>query len=560
MLRRVHIPLSPLLLFAALALHAHITTAQPLDLYKHVYWQAWGQNRQEWSYFGLNYLGKLNDSVEHAIVVADRFGAHLCLNRWPLDTASKFTFPGFEVVPAHFSDNPFQDYLVFGLDIHHGKDLGPYQRIMHATHRLDSAVAGLSFPVDNLHGLQGEASGHTLAVTDVDSSGYDDIVFSNADYEDSLGHKVGALFLVRGGPGMDSIPDDSLIGVDEWRGHVGGVIYVGKFRDTSRRFLAEVRGNAPPSASYKNDTIRVYLYPLGPQFRLVPTDTLFFVIDTLKYDFARSPYWVHAMDISGDGIDDILVASFDEIEYQANGGGGLVLGYACGQHPQPEPTHLFHGPPGIGAGSFGQHITDVGHASSTKYRSILISAETASNVSLREGAVFLYNVGSGYRDTCVAWARGLGQPESFYGHTTMAIGDVNHDSLDDFAVGSDEWAPLTSDDFNGHLALFLGDESYATPPSAVADPPVPPLNATLRIFPNPARDIAWIDYAFPSEQHHGTMEVVDVLGNVVRRVPLSSWRGTARIDMRALPAGVYFVHVNGSASEHNARGVLIKRD
>jgi hypothetical protein len=527
-----------------LVIWASLADAQVLkNLFDHVYWQAWGQNKQRWSYEGMNNVGRLDDTIEHAIIVADRYGANLCLNRWPFDTAAVYTFPGIEAVRANFSGAKYPDFLV----AQYGRD--PYQRIFLGTDRIDSFVPYVGFH-GGYRSVAGFVNNRTIVIADVDSNGRDDIIWSNPHYEDSVKNTVGALFLVRGGSNMDSIPDDQLIGTNDTRGHVGGNIFIGKFRDTMTTYLAEVRTNGwVPNSRVGNDSFFVYLYPLGPKFRLVPTDSMLFVIDTLLYD--RMPGWdlIHAMDISGDGIDDILVESIDHKRYAATkSGGGLVLGYTCGNNPSQDPTYSFHGPRKINEINFGDRIIDVGDICGKGYHSILISAETTPVLSIDDGAVFLYNVGKGYRDTCVGWAHSTGQPSAFLGHTSIAVGDINGDSLADFMVGSNDGPIVGSTDFNGRLIVFLGDSSYATPTTGVEGETIMVPGAGIALFPNPCQDAVWADCSFPEVRTGRVVELVDMLGRTVQRLRAEGRTASTHMDMKGLPAGAYLVKVSDNYS------------
>ncbi len=531
---------------------ASLAHAQPLkDLFDHVYWQAWGRSGQEWSYMGLTHVGRINDTIQHALVIGDANGARFCLNRYPFDTSAVFVFPGFDATPAHFTNSGHLDFLA-------AKQGANFQRVFLGTEKLDSFISTLVFNGNDTGsaGFSGFVSLRTELVYDVDGDGYDDIVWSNPWYQNDKGTQVGALFLTRGGPTMSTVPDDRRIGTDDSRGHVGGCVFIGKFRDSVTRYLAEVRTNGwTPGWNSAYDSFFVYLYPLGPNFRLGPTDSMMFLIDTLTYGGMSGWNNISAVDITGDGIDDILVESFNFKQYNAtHTGDGLVLGFECGKQTTTYPTHVFRGPPDRLEQGFGDRVIDVGDVCGKGYHSILICAENADVQSIFNGAVFLYNTGKGYTGDCVAWAHGTGIPNTFFGQNAIATGDLNGDSLPDFAVGSCDYTLDGLGLVNGRFVVFLGDTSYATPNVGIAEVQ-PPFDASLTVYPNPCTSTLCVRASTSTGGEAGPVFLEDMLGRIVRRSSTLPAGVTAVLRTDDLPSGSYFVTFVG---HHELRRLVIK--
>ena len=69
--------------------------------------------------------------------------------------------------------------------------------------------------------------------------------------------------------------------------------------------------------------------------------------------------------------------------------------------------------------------------------------------------------------------------------------------------------------------------------------------------PNPASSQVTVEYALPEGSSHATLSVVNTLGEKLLELGLEGNRGSMVVDLRELPAGVYFFVVtdlNGRTS------------
>jgi hypothetical protein len=316
------------------------------------------------------------------------------------------------------------------------------------------------------------------------------------------------------------------------------VLLTGNFRGGPQQYVGEPRvfwedghANSYPSGN----VIRMYLYPLGKGFRLVPSDSIEFHIDTAQFDMIRNFYAFFATDLDGDSASDLLVKSFDNNRYSLYHNGGLVLGFRCGKNPSREPAYTFHSPFNSGMGN---SVIDVGDACGRGYHSLLITDENSDIGAYGGGAVFLYNIGKGYVDSCVAYAAGIYDMGGL-GHTAIAAGDLSGDGLSDWIVGSKEAPPSTNNEDNGKMAVFLGDPSYATPPSGVQELGQPTSTVpTLTCYPNPCRSAVFLRYDL-AEVHDTRIEVCDILGRIVLGSNAPHGPALWRISVQSLSAGTY---------------------
>ena len=116
-------------LSVALLLSSGICCAQiPYSgsIFNHVWFNATGNRAmQGWGFTNMDTIGTVTfDSVliQHPIAIGENGAFDIdpdissyVLNRYPVDTARKFEFPGSVVVPAHFHGTPFNDFAVINL-------------------------------------------------------------------------------------------------------------------------------------------------------------------------------------------------------------------------------------------------------------------------------------------------------------------------------------------------------------------------------------------------------------------------------------------------------------
>lgn len=63
-------------------------------------------------------------------------------------------------------------------------------------------------------------------------------------------------------------------------------------------------------------------------------------------------------------------------------------------------------------------------------------------------------------------------------------------------------------------------------------------------FPNPARANTNVAYTLPQGVSRGTLRVYNLLGEALRAQPITNPRGTARLDLLGMPAGVYMLSLD----------------
>jgi hypothetical protein len=509
---------STVLLLPVLLLFWQIPILAQQNLFNHLYWRAKGQRpNQDEGYVGLNYLGRLNDTVRNAVAIGEVTGSWsseprrnisaLCFNNGVQDTARHFEFPGEKVIRANINGDAYPDYVVWS-------ETSRRLTVLFGTPSIDSFVTGRI--IQERGRFDFDLTG--MAVADCNNDGYDDLITSDIFYQDSLGREVGRNLFYRGGPIFDSLPADSMIGTPN--DIIGGRMIVAHVRDQKQLYLCEHR-NFPNNAEGKYFHKRIFLYPVSSDFRLRPVDTIYCTYDSVAN--GQLVYSGFSFDVDGDSIDDIIMAA-----------SGRVLVYKGGPHIDSLPTYYFTTPfPGSTTTLFGTHIIDIGDISGHGYHSMLVTDPEASGLV---GAVYLYNLGRARKDSCVAYAFGQQTFLGYFGTQAIAIGDVNYDGLADFMVSAQEdTVEGGGGEYAGAVFVFLGNASYG-PTVEVAESASNPSSVFLRQnYPNPCSASTDIQFSVDEESQHGRtteMKLFDVLGREVRTLFQSE-----------APQGNYALHV-----------------
>lgn len=498
------------------------------NLYDHVFWDATGNHaNQSYGYNGLDTLGRINDTIQQALSIGTDGIASFVYNRFRLDTTPHYKFPGRDVIRAKFNSDSFPDFLT----------IGDRARILLGTKNIDSFVVAATLNNDNQH-YSGFEAIHTVRVFDFNSDGLSDIVFSNFYYkQDTLG-AIGRLFFFKGGDVFDTIPYEVVTGRKHFTDYVGGPLMIGHFLRGSRLCLAEARMYGAEPRFGQFDTMRVFFYPIGKGFHLIPSDTLMFIADSTGTTLFADQFNVYAMDLQGDGRDEILVS-----------GGDRVWAFHTDSPSVHLPFFTFHRKVATGSATFGRKVVNLGDITGKGYSSILITdPEGDAGSGYFGGTIFVYNIGKALKDSCVAMGTSNGA-ENYLGTQAIALTDVSGDSLSDWMIGRND------DDathFNvGGVTVFLGDRSYGPDIVGVLTSQSPPSGFRLdQNFPNPFSGSTDITFVISDHNLIGsevTLKLFDVMGNEI----LTAYRGTAdgfgytiRINAPALAPGMYFCRLS----------------
>ncbi len=129
-----------------------------------------------------------------------------------------------------------------------------------------------------------------------------------------------------------------------------------------------------------------------------------------------------AGDVNADSVTDIIVgapadASLDGLAYVYSGADGTLI-------------HVLTS--GENAGQFGESVTGVGDINGDGFGELLVGAPLTAATGLGSGRAFLF---SGFDGSVIASFDGESEGDVF-GSSVRGIGDVNHDGVNDFAIGA----------------------------------------------------------------------------------------------------------------------------
>ncbi|WP_190242764.1 T9SS type A sorting domain-containing protein [Hymenobacter lapidiphilus] len=124
----------------------------------------------------------------------------------------------------------------------------------------------------------------------------------------------------------------------------------------------------------------------------------------------------------------------------------------------------------------------------------------------------------------------------------VALGDLNGDGLLDVAL---------VDYIGGKAIVLLNTGTFLSAATAAG-------TARVQPYPNPARDHFTLELEAFSGARNVQVELVNPLGQVVRRLQLNlpATAPSLRMNTAALPAGVYMLHVRGLSTSATARVVI----
>jgi len=493
------------------------------NIFSHVWWEATGSyDNDRFGAYGLDTLGKLNDTIPHAISIGAADGIRMAYNRDHVkaDTAPHGFFPGGSaIVPGDINGDGIKDYVVLNEDLETVTVLFGTDTIG----KFDTAMVLHGEPTD----LQ--FTNTSIVVAPFDSTRYDGIVISDINGA----NETGRLLYYRGGTILDTIPTEIVTGISRQQ-FVGGYIATGHIRDKSKECLVETRSHG----KYAD----VFLYPFGHGFTLTPSDTFTINEDTNQAGFMGS--FVIA-DADGDGIDDMILGSYSE-----------VLIYKGGETINPHVTYLLHPPPNVQVASFAVIITDVGDITGRGYHTIVVSYPTDSNNGYLNGAVYLYNLNVGNnapKDECVADGFGPVGFEDSFGETVIASGNANGLGQYSFMVGRTEGTAATA--HSGALTAFWGDTSFGPMVGVREDGSIPVVFSLGQNYPNPFSGETNINFSVLDPRLYGssaTLTLYNEFGEKVKTLYSSTADNIIRslhFNAEELPSGNYFYRLECGGRE-----------
>lgn len=166
-----------------------------------------------------------------------------------------------------------------------------------------------------------------------------------------------------------------------------------------------------------------------------------------------------AGDVNGDGYDDVLIGSpnhKDLISNEPRGAAYLYYGSPGGLSISPQWTF-------IGTqkdAQFGYAVSNAGDVNQDGFDDILVGATHHTNPENNEGMVFLFLGSSTGLSSLPDWSFESNQSGAQAGFALASLGDVNGDTIADFAVSTPSYNSETLNDC-GIVWIFLGSSDPA---------------------------------------------------------------------------------------------------
>ena len=494
------------------------------NIFDNLSWSAKGSHaNQSLGASGLDYIGYVNDTIQHAFALGEDGGSSYVFNRKAGDTTRQFKFPGHKVFRANFDGNLYPDFLCWD---------GAQIKMLLGTAKIDS------FHVVELHGDVNKDDFRYLdgriCVIDANVDGYDDVLV------DEMSHDTPRFIMFKGGLIPDStvsVAKDGNLG--EW--YYGALLQSGRVKDTSQQFLLSMRFTGPEVKLGTADSAEIYRFKLGSQFNLIPDDTVYCTLDTPRYCCMNYTDFV-VMDIDNDGIDDLCFAGYDNTYKPSLMVDPTVFVYKGGATISPLPTYFFHRPHQTNSSEFGSKIADLGNLTGRGYHTIAITDPDASDGGDENGAVFLYNIGRALKDSCVAYGVGPQQYMDKFGTNIISLGDS------EFAVGADaDSIAIGAFDHGGRIFVFHGSSSYGPIVSVNEQATLPNQVILAQNYPNPFSISTTLAFLLQnSGEAHAVLSVYDMIGREIARIydgPTNQAPRTARFSAKSLQAGNYVVRL-----------------
>ncbi len=246
-----------------------------------------------------------------------------------------------------------------------------------------------------------------------------------------------------------------------------------------------------------------------------------------------------AADMNGDGKDDIITGLTSGA--QVFFGGDVIANTA-------DAMLNF---PGCPDGDV-QELSSAGDFNRDGYDDVVAISQTCN---MGWGKMVLYLGSQWVNANPVFQIEGRNPPLNLVGiFSSEALGDVNGDGLDDFAVGA---VNEDNDGRRGRVVIFSGDTTYIVPVGKVG--PAIPDQLSLSVYPNPFNSTLSISLDVPLHRDV-TLSLYDLLGRevdvVYRGRLLSSTISYVAPD--ALSSGVYFLRASAGSQAVLRKVVLLK--
>ncbi len=167
-----------------------------------------------------------------------------------------------------------------------------------------------------------------------------------------------------------------------------------------------------------------------------------------------------AGDVSGDGVDDLIVGAPKYINPETGLQEGAVFVFHGGTSPSSVADAAWVAYGGQDGGQFGGSVAGAGDVNGDGFPDVVVSAPVYHRPSddAVAGAAFAFCGNGAGLDSDPCWRAYGGMPGGGFGASVSGAGDVNDDGFDDVIIGAPSYEPDPTIGYIGAAFLYFGSD------------------------------------------------------------------------------------------------------
>ncbi len=288
-------------------------------------------------------------------------------------------------------------------------------------------------------------AGGSVAIGDINSDGYGDVIVGAPEYSNG-GSLEGAALIYLGAAGPFDTQIDATIEVNQAGANFGhSVAFAG---DVNGDGFGDFLVGAPNFDGAALDEGAMFLYFGGANIETTADATM------LGGQGSAFLGWrvAGAGDLNGDGFADIAAGGIG-FDISGNTNAGIALVYYGGANVDVVADGQIDG--GQSNARLGSALAGAGDVNGDGFSDLLVGANEFDNGQTNEGRAYIFRGGAGAFATTPYATLEINQIDAGFGSAAAGVGDVNGDGFADVLIGAPEFDILASNN-EGAAFLYLG--------------------------------------------------------------------------------------------------------